>query len=118
MATAVNLKNSTTGLTKTGYFGFSWTTLFFGFFPALFRGDFITFIGGFVIAIIIALATVGIGVLVISTIWAFMYNKYYTRKLIEKGYALNDSPAINRQAAEALGISLNQIAPVTSALNG
>ena len=63
-----------------------------------------TFIGGFVIAVIIALATAGVGVFVISIIWAFMYNKYYTRKLIEKGYALDDSPEINRQAAEALGI--------------
>jgi len=110
MATAVNLNNPSSGLVKTGYFGFSWTTLFFGFIPALFRGDFITFIGGFVIAMIIALATAGVGVFVISLIWAFMYNKYYTRKLIEKGYVLNDSPEVNRQAAEALGISLGTAA--------
>lgn len=117
MATAVTLKNPSTGLIKTGYFGFSWTTLFFGFFPALFRGDFITFIGGFAISIIIALITAGFGVFVISIIWAFMYNKYYTRKLLEKGYVLNDSPGVNRQAADVLGVSLDGVA-TASANNG
>lgn len=112
MATAVNLKNPATGLTKTGYFGFSWTTFFFGFFPALFRGDFITFIGGFVISIIIALMTAGFGAFVIGIIWAFMYNKYYTRKLLEKGYVLNDTAEVNRKAAEALGVSLDRVASV------
>ena len=68
MATAVNLKNPTVGLSKVGYSGFSWFALFFGFFPALFRGDFITFIGGFTIAVIIALMTTGIGAFVISII--------------------------------------------------
>lgn len=114
MATAVTLKHPSTGLVKTGYFGFSWTTLFFGFFPALFRGDFVTFIGGFVIAMIIALATAGVGVFVISFIWAFMYNKYYTRKLIEKGYVLTDAPEVNRQAADALGISVDSAASATA----
>ncbi len=107
MATAVNLRNPTTGLMKTGYFGFSWTTLIFGFFPALFRGDFITFIGGFVVAAIIASVTAGIGMFAISLVWAFMYNRYYTRRLIEKGYALNDTPEKNRAAAMALGIALD-----------
>jgi hypothetical protein len=107
MATAVDLKNPATGLTKTGYFGFSWTTLFFGFFPALFRGDFITFIGGFAVAVILGLMTMGVGLFLIGFVWAFMYNKYYTRKLLEKGYVLNGSPDVNRRAAEALGVSLD-----------
>ena len=117
MATAVNLKHPSTGLTKKGFYGFSWTTFFFGFFPALFRGDFITFIGGFVIAAIIGIVTFGIGMFVIGFIWAFMYNKYYTRKLLEKGYVLNDTPEVNKAAAEALGVALDSV-NTASASNG
>jgi hypothetical protein len=49
MATKINMLNPDTGLIKTGFYGFSWTTFFFGAFPALFRSDFITFVGVFVV---------------------------------------------------------------------
>lgn len=106
MATKVQLKHSDTGLIKDGYFGFSWTTLFFGFLPALFRGDFITFLGGFTISLIVGIVTVGIGFIVINIAWAFTYNAYFTKKLLERGYALNDTDEINRQAAQVLGANL------------
>ena len=105
MAIKIALQHKETGITKDGYYGFSWTTLCFGFFPALFRGDFITFIGGFVIAVIIGLMTAGIGALLIGVVWAFMYNKYYTRKLIERGYAFAGSESENSLAAASLGIA-------------
>lgn len=98
------MKHKETGIVKNGFYGFSWTTLFFGFFPALFRGDFITFIGGFVISVIIALFTAGLGAMFISLVWAFMYNKYYTRKLLERGYVFAGSEADNALAASALGV--------------
>lgn len=104
MATTVAMKHKETGIVKNGFFGFSWTSLFFGFFPALFRGDFITFLGGFTITVIVSLVTFGIGALVIAIAWAFMYNKYYTRKLLERGYVFNDVAALNAQAAQALGV--------------
>lgn len=48
----VILRNLDTGVIKTSPTGYSWTTLFFGFFPAIFRGDFkgamIGFIGGLI----------------------------------------------------------------------
>lgn len=108
MATRIALRHKESGIVKDGFYGFSWTTLFFGFFPALFRGDFITFIGGFVVSLIIGVLTLGIGAFFIGLVWAFMYNKYYTRKLIERGYVLSGSDADNVFAAFALGI----VAPV------
>ena len=104
MATSIAMRHKETGMTKDGLYGFSWTTLFFGFFPALFRGDFITFVGGFVITFLAAFATMGIGAFVIWIAWAFMYNKYYTRKLIERGYVFFASEAEIAQANAALGI--------------
>jgi hypothetical protein len=106
MATHIVLKHKESGIIKDGYYGFSWTTFFFGFFPALFRGDFITFIGGFIISVIIGIMTFGFGAFFVGFVWAFMYNKYYTRKLLERGYVLAGSEADNTLAASALGIAL------------
>lgn len=105
MATKLVMKHKETGVMKNGYFGFSWTTLFFGFFPALFRSDFLTFIGGIIISVIIAFITFGFGALFINLVWAFMYNKYYTRKLLQEGYIFNDSEGLNAQASAAIGVS-------------
>jgi len=113
MATRIVLKHKESGIIKDGYYGFSWTTFFFGFFPALFRGDFITFIGGFVISVIIGIMTLGVGAFFVGVVWAFMYNKYYTRKLLERGYVLAGSEADNTLAASALGIAL-PAAPVAA----
>jgi hypothetical protein len=104
MATRIAMRHKETGIMKNGYYGFSWTTLFFGFFPSLFRGDFITFLGGFVIAAMISIITAGVGWFIISLIWAFMYNKYYSRKLLEKGYIFAGSEGDNALAASALGV--------------
>jgi hypothetical protein len=112
MATRIALKHKDSGIVKDGYYGFSWTTLFFGFFPALFRGDFITFIGGFVVSVIIALVTAGFGALFIGLVWAFMYNKYYTRRLLERGYVLAGSEGDNTMAASALGVAVPAAAAV------
>lgn len=110
MATRIAMKHKDTGIVKDGFYGFSWTTLFFGFFPALFRGDFITFIGGFVIAVIIAFITMGFGAFLISFVWAFMYNKYYTRRLLERGYVFAGSEGDNTLAAAALGVAIPAMA--------
>lgn len=106
MATRIAMKHKESGVVKDGYYGFSWTTFFFGFFPALFRSDFTTFIGGFVVSMIIAFFTLGFGALFINIIWSFMYNKYYTGKLMERGYVLAGSEADNSLAASALGVAV------------
>ena len=106
MATRIAMKHKESGIMKEGFYGFSWTTLFFGFFPALFRGDFITFIGGFVVSVIIGIFTLGIGTFFIGLTWAFMYNKYYTRKLLERGYVFAGQDSDNALAAAAIGMAI------------
>lgn len=106
MATRIGMKHQASGLVKDGFFGFSWTTLFFGCFPALFRKDFITFICGFAVLVILALATAGIGVFIAMPLWAFFYNGYYTRRLLESGYVLYGSDSEMDAAASALGVSI------------
>ena len=106
MATRIALKHKESGIMKEGFYGYSWTTLIFGFFPALFRGDFVTFIGGFVVSVIIGIFTFGIGTLFISLVWSFMYNKYYTRKLLERGYVFAGTESENALAASGVGIAV------------
>jgi hypothetical protein len=96
MATIVMLKHPKTGVLKKGFFGFSWTTFFFGGFPALFRGE----LGLGLIVIIINLCTWGVA----GFIWAFFYNKSYTVKLIENGYEFADSDGLVARAQMKLGI--------------
>jgi hypothetical protein len=106
MATAIPLRHKTSGIMKEGFYGFSWTTLFFGCFPALFRGDFLTFIGIFVVLILLGIITFGIGTFCGMFIWAFFYNGYYTKRLLEKGYELAGTTLQNEDAAKVLGVRL------------
>lgn len=92
------LKHPQTGILKKGFYGFSWTTLFFGGFPALFRGDII--IG--LIVIVLALLTGGIS----SIIWSFVYNKRYTLNLLEQGYEFYDEDPKVLEAKEKLSIAV------------
>jgi hypothetical protein len=96
MATKIMMQHPVTGISKTGFYGFSWTTFFFGGLPALFRGD-----------IIIGLVVVVIGLLtwwIAGIIWAFFYNKFYTLKLVEKGYVFVGTESEISAAKAALGI--------------
>jgi len=74
----VTLVHERTNLTKQVKVGFSWTTLFFGFLPALFRGDF----KWAIIQCLLNICTFGLS----SLVFAFIYNKIYVRELIGKGY--------------------------------
>ncbi|WP_029332408.1 hypothetical protein [Exiguobacterium oxidotolerans] len=74
------------GLVKEVKAGFSWTTFFFGFFPAFFRGDVKWGLIQLVVGFVAAFATAGILGIVINIAFAFLYNKIYINGLIEKGY--------------------------------
>ena len=66
------------GKNRNAPVGFSWTVLFFGFFPPLFRQHWV----GFLIIFIAAILTCGLSGLV----FMFIYNKMYIKHLIEDGY--------------------------------
>lgn len=90
MASAITLTHSS-GLRKTAYVGWSWTSFFFGGFPALFRGDALGFIVWVVVAVVATGVTAGIGGILVLFIWPALYNRWHARRLIEKGYAITDS---------------------------
>ena len=76
--TSIIFKNPNTGVMKKAPVGFSWTTFFFGFFPALFRGDW----KWAVIQFIIGFITMGLS----SFVFMFIYNKLYIKDLIYSGF--------------------------------
>lgn len=76
MAVQINLNKD--GLQKKGFLGFSWTTLFFGFFVPLFRGD----TKWFIVMLILSFLSFGLAQLILC----FLYNGIYTKSLLEKGY--------------------------------
>lgn len=89
----VRLQNG--ALTKEVKVGFSWTTFFFGFFPALFRGDLKWAAIMFIISLFLGVFTLGIGAWVSGLVFSFVYNKIYIKELIEKGYEPADEQAKN-----------------------
>ncbi len=76
--TSIIFKNPNTGAIKEAPVGFSWTVLFFGGFPALFRGDW----KWAIIITLLYFVTFGFSQLV----FIFMYNKFYIKDLIGSGY--------------------------------
>ncbi len=96
MATKVNLLHPSTGMMKPGYFGFSWTYLFFGAFVPLFRGE----LGVAALHFLFSFITIGLWQLIA----AFLYNKQYMTRMLEKGYQLHDDEARMDDARASLGI--------------
>jgi hypothetical protein len=84
-----NLTNEA-GVTKSVKIGFSWTTFFFGFFPALIRGDLKWAAIMFITAALVGIFTLGFGAWIPGIIFSFVYNKIYIKDLLEKGYRPSD----------------------------
>lgn len=84
----ITLKNDA-GVVKRRKVGFSWTTFFFGFLPALFRGDLkwaaIMFISEAVVGGI-TFFMLGLGATIVGIIFSFKYNQIHIKELLEKGY--------------------------------
>ncbi|WP_041169170.1 hypothetical protein [Helicobacter pylori] len=117
VATTINLKKG--NLIKKGFIGFSWTTLFFNFWVPIIRGDvrwaIVMFISLFCYFFVVGTIIdgmfpdidknidkipddelIGIFLLVFLSyifniiIFAFIYNKQYTTRLLESGYEPTD----------------------------
>ncbi len=66
--------------------GFSWTTLFFGPFPALFRGDLKWAAIQFIVNLAVGGVTAGFGVIVTFIVFAVIYNDRYEQDLRAAGW--------------------------------
>jgi hypothetical protein len=97
MATRVTIQHPVNGLTKNGYFGYSWTYLFFGWFVPLFRGE----LGVAALHLFFTMFTFGIWQIIVS----FIYNRQYMTRMLEKGYALKDNESVMAEARVSLGIA-------------
>lgn len=88
--------------------GFSWTTLFFGFLPAVMRGDYRWAGIQFSALIPAAILTHGLGSLVPVVLFAFFYNRLHIRQLVLDGYVVSawDSDRSIDQLAAELGMTL------------
>lgn len=96
------MENPNTGIIKKAPVGFSWTTLFFGCLPALFRGD----IKWFLIQIIAAFITSGLS----GFVFIFIYNKIYIKRLLEKGFKVKFVVGGTIETArQKLGINFQQL---------
>jgi hypothetical protein len=98
MAQPIAIKHPPSGLVKQGYYGFSWTYLFYGFFVPLFRGEPVIAL----LHLIFSVLTAGLWQLIVS----FLYNKQYMTRMLTAGWVLADSEAKNAIAASKLGVVL------------
>ncbi len=96
MARAVIIKHVPSGLTRKGYYGYSWTYLFFGWLVPVFRGD----LGIAALHLLFTMVTLGWWQIIVS----FLYNRQYMTRMLTNGWSLADGEANNALAAAALGI--------------
>jgi len=82
----VQLKNKNTEEIKRVKVGYSWTVLFWGFIPSLFRKDWIGALVIFVLNIVVSYLIGTYGLLVSDGIIGALYNKNYISRLLKDGY--------------------------------
>ncbi len=94
----VLIKHRASGLIKYGYFGWSWTYYFFGWFVPIFRGE----IGIGMLHLLISLFTFGL----FQVIMSFLYNKQYMTRMLVNGWELADNDDVNNLARVTLNIAV------------
>lgn len=91
----INLVNPETNARKKAKLGFSWTTFFFGFFPAVFREDWKWAAIIFLVEMVVTVPTLGFGFSVVGIIFSFFYNRLYVNDLLAKGFRPEDDYSKN-----------------------
>lgn len=101
----VTLVNPHNGKIRIAPLGFSWTTFFFGFIPALFRSDF----KWAAIQFFLALMTGGLS----GFYFIFKYNSHYFKDLIKDGYVLQGSSEMAAALALKYGLPVATLTECT-----
>jgi len=96
MARKVMLQHPQTGIVRNGFYGFSWTYLFFGWWVPLIRGE----LGVAALHLLFTFFTFGLWQVIV----AFLYNRQFMIRMLEKGYVLADREDVMSAARVALGI--------------
>jgi RsiW-degrading membrane proteinase PrsW (M82 family) len=97
--TKLVMANPYTGEIKEAPVGFSWTVLFFGFIPPLFRRDW----KWAIIMFLLTMITMGLS----GLLFMFIYNKLYIRDLIGDEYIVKSvGTGTIEQVSQDLGINL------------
>jgi len=97
MAKSIMMKHKDSGIGKKGFYGFSWTYLFFGWFVPLFRGE----LGTGALHLVFTIFTLGFWQLIVC----FLYNRQYMERMLQAGWTLNDSAEAMAAAKVKLNIS-------------
>ena len=92
----VRIIHSVSGIAKSGYVGFSWTYLLFGWFVPVIRGE----LGVGVLHLVITFVSFGLSQL----IFPFLYNRQYMNRMLTAGWALDTNDPNVDIAKEKLDI--------------
>jgi CHASE2 domain-containing sensor protein len=92
----VRIIHSVSGIAKSGYVGFSWTYLVFGWFVPVIRGE----LGVGVLHLVITFVSFGLSQL----IFPFLYNRQYMNRMLTAGWALDTNDPHYDIAKEKLDI--------------
>lgn len=92
----VRIIHAGSGLVKTGYIGYSWTYLVFGWFVPVIRGE----IGIGALHFLLTLVSLGLSQL----IFPFLYNRQYMIRMLTSGWRLDATDANYESAKRVLSI--------------
>lgn len=102
----IYFENPGNGFKKEAPVGFSWTVLFFGFFPPILRSHW----SWGLVLLLLTIITAGIAHFVIGIVCSFIYNKAYIKHLISTGYKAKriDKGSI-KEISEELGLTIEEV---------